>query len=95
MIKLILILVTFINIRCSAEEERHAPEPPFTDYCEMLARDIEGKMHSFIAGNHMFYIGVKVNTEWNHQYHETIGFTHPILGMVVPGVMEPPQGLVA
>jgi hypothetical protein len=55
-----------------------AAEPPYTDYCEMLARDIEGKMHSFIAGNHMYYIGGKVNTEWKHRYHETLGFTHPI-----------------
>ena len=55
-----------------------AAEPPYADYCEMLARDIEGKMHSFIAGNHMYYIGGKVSPEWRHRNHETLGFTHPM-----------------
>ena len=44
----------------------------------MLERDIQGKMHSFIAGNHMYYIGGKVNEYWEPVYSETIGFSHPI-----------------
>ena len=31
--------------------------PKYTDYCQMLGRDIEGKQYSFIAGNKMYYIG--------------------------------------
>jgi len=44
----------------------------------MLARDIEGKQYAFIAGNHTYYIGGKVDTEWRPREHETIGFTHPM-----------------
>ncbi len=29
--------------------------PPWTDYCRMLGRDIEGKQYAFIAGNHMYF----------------------------------------
>jgi hypothetical protein len=53
-------------------------KPPVSDYCEMLERDIQGKMYSFIAGNHMYYIGGKVNEYWNPVHSETIGFTHPM-----------------
>jgi len=52
--------------------------PPEADYCEMLARDVEGKQYSFIAGNHMYYIGGKVDEKWRPREHETIGFTHPM-----------------
>lgn len=55
-----------------------AVEPPYTDYCAMLERDIAGKQHSFIAGNHMYYIGGAMNTEWGMREHETLGFTHPM-----------------
>ena len=63
---------------CGLERSVSGAEPPYTDYCEMLARDIEGKQHSFIAGNNMYYIGGKVDEWWRHRYHETIGFTHPM-----------------
>lgn len=53
-------------------------KPPKTDYCQMLERDIQGKMYSFIAGNHMYYIGGKVNEYWKPVYSETIGFSHPM-----------------
>jgi hypothetical protein len=56
----------------------NAAEPPFTDYCTLLARDIAGKQHCFIAGNHMYYIGGAMNTEWEVREHETLGFTHPL-----------------
>ncbi len=25
--------------------------PPYTDYCEMLAQEIQGRKHAFLAGN--------------------------------------------
>ena len=52
--------------------------PKYTDYCQMLGRDIEGKQYSFIAGNKMYYIGGKVDEYWRPVYHETIGLMHPI-----------------
>ena len=39
----------------------------------MLARDIEGKQYSFIAGNKLYYIGGKVDEYWRPVKHETIG----------------------
>jgi hypothetical protein len=48
------------------------------DYCDYLSRDIQGRQHSFIAGNHMYYIGGRSSTEWKTTEHETIGFTHPL-----------------
>jgi hypothetical protein len=68
----IAMLCIVLAMHCFAEA------PPRTDYCDMLGRDIHKKMHSFIAGNHMYYIGGKVNTEWEHQYSETIGLQHPL-----------------
>ena len=55
-----------------------AEAPPRTDYCAMLARDIAGKQHGFIAGNHMYYVGGQSTTKWRTSEHETIGFTHPM-----------------
>ena len=52
-------------------------QPPFTDYCDMLARNIQGKAHGFMAGNLMYYVGGQTNTEWDVTEHETLGFTHP------------------
>jgi len=51
---------------------------PFTDYNAMLARDIAGKKHGFLAGNLMNYIGGAANAEYEITEFETIGFTHPL-----------------
>ncbi|MBI9017077.1 MAG: chitobiase/beta-hexosaminidase C-terminal domain-containing protein [Phycisphaerae bacterium] len=53
-------------------------KPPYTDYCEMLARDIQGIQHGFLAGRHMYYCGGKTSAEWDVIENETIGFTHPM-----------------
>jgi hypothetical protein len=50
--------------------------PPFTDYCEYLAQEIQGKKHGFLAGNRTYYIG-GFHPSWSVGEHETIGFTHP------------------
>ena len=52
--------------------------PPYTDYCHMLARDIAGKQHGFLAGNHLYYVGGASDTKWRTKEHETLGFTHPM-----------------
>ena len=66
---LLTILFVMLFLPLQAQQK-----PPVTDYCEMLERDIQGKMYSFIAGNHMYYIGGKVNEYWEPVYSETIGF---------------------
>lgn len=50
--------------------------PPFTDYCEYLSQEIQGKKHGFLAGNRTYYIG-GFHPSWTVGEHETIGFTHP------------------
>lgn len=51
-------------------------EPEFTDYCDMLSQEIQGKKHGFMAGNLTYYIG-GFFPSWRHSEDETIGFTHP------------------
>ena len=51
---------------------------PATDYCAMLGRNIHGKQHAFLAGNHMYYIGGKVNEVWEPLRSETLGLMHPV-----------------
>jgi len=50
--------------------------PPYTDYCEILARDINGKKHGFLAGNLLYYVGGQTNGEWDITEQETLGFSH-------------------
>jgi len=52
--------------------------PPDTDYCEMLARDIAGRQHGFLAGNHLYYVGGQADPKWRITEHETLGSTHPM-----------------
>lgn len=69
--RLIFMSVFFISVGAVAS-------PKYTDYCAMLARDIEGKQYSFIAGNKLYYIGGKVDEYWRPVRHETIGLMHPM-----------------
>ncbi|HUS90625.1 MAG TPA: PA14 domain-containing protein [Phycisphaerae bacterium] len=52
--------------------------PPPADYCKMLACDIAGKRHGFLAGNHLYYVGGASDVNWRTTEHETLGFTHPM-----------------
>ena len=72
--KIILAIIFFLLCSCVSAQQ----QPPVTDYCKMLERDIQGKMYSFMAGNHKYYIGGKVNEYWEPVYSETIGFMHPM-----------------
>ena len=38
-----------------------AGQPPYTDYCALLARDIQGIQHGFLAGNNLYYCGGKTD----------------------------------
>ena len=51
-------------------------QPPFTDYCERLTHQIQGRKHGFMAGNVTYYIG-GFHAVWNPVENETIGLTHP------------------
>ncbi|ARN56162.1 hypothetical protein STSP1_00535 [Sedimentisphaera salicampi] len=51
-------------------------EPAYTDYCDMLSQEVQGKKHGFLAGNLNYYIG-GFHACWNPTEEETIGFTHP------------------
>ena len=51
-------------------------EPPFTDYCQRLQQEVQGKKHGFLAGNLTYYVG-GFHASWDLKEHETIGLTHP------------------
>lgn len=53
-----------------------AQTPPFTDYCDFLTQEIQGKKHGFMAGNNSYYVG-GYTPVWNAQEDETVGLTHP------------------
>ena len=50
--------------------------PPYTDYCDMLSQEIQGRKHAFLAGNLTYYVGGRYAC-WRPVEDETIGLTHP------------------
>ena len=51
-------------------------KPSFTDYCQRLEQEIQGRKHGFLAGNVTYYIG-GFHASWRPVEDETIGLTHP------------------
>lgn len=51
-------------------------KPPFTDYCQRLEQEIQGRKHGFLAGNVTYYVG-GFHASWKPIEDETIGLTHP------------------
>lgn len=51
-------------------------KPPFTDYCQRLEQEIQGRKHGFLAGNVTYYVG-GFHASWKLIEDETIGLTHP------------------
>lgn len=51
-------------------------KPEFTDYCERLEQEIQGRKHGFLAGNVTYYVG-GYHGSWKLIEDETIGLTHP------------------
>lgn len=72
--KRILFFLTVLFFQSLSHAEAR---PVYTDYCQMLARDIQGKGHGFLAGNLLYYVGGQASAEWNIIEEETLGFTHP------------------
>lgn len=54
----------------------HAKAPPFSDYCQRLQQEIQGKKHGFLAGNVTYYVG-GFHASWELKEQETLGLTHP------------------
>ncbi len=62
---------------CSPCRDALADEKPvFTDYCQRLEQEIQGRKHGFLAGNVSYYIG-GFHASWKLIEDETIGLTHP------------------
>lgn len=53
-----------------------AEAPAFSDYCQRLQQDVQGKKHGFLAGNVTYYVG-GFHASWELKEHETLGLTHP------------------
>ena len=53
-----------------------AEASPFSDYCQRLQQEIQGKKHGFLAGNVTYYVG-GFHASWEVKEHETLGLTHP------------------
>ena len=51
-------------------------KPKFTDYCQRLEQEIQGRKHGFMAGNLTYYVG-GFHASWKLMEDETIGLTHP------------------
>ena len=65
----VLFLLSLVNLQASEK-------PPFTDYCQRLEHEIQGRKHGFLAGNATYYIG-GFHASWKLVEDETIGLTHP------------------
>ena len=74
-VKSLFLVLSLLSICTLAQEVK----PPYTDYCKMLERDIEGQHHGFLAGNKLYYVSGMSPAEWDKMIEtETLGFTHPI-----------------
>ena len=71
-----IIIIAIFFISCSLFDGNNGDvKPPFTDYCEMIARDIAGKKHGVLAGNLMNYVGGQSNANYDIVEHETISLS--------------------
>ena len=62
---------------CQLIDDAPATEkPPFTDYCQRLEHEVQGKKHGFLAGNVAYYVG-GFHASWKLIEDETLGLTHP------------------
>ena len=66
-------IFTLLSLCCS---DGLADKPPFTDYCQRLQQEVQGRKHGFLAGNVTYYVG-GFHASWKLIEHETIGLTHP------------------
>ena len=69
-------VLIFCAILVSCSDIQADEKPDFSDYCERLEHEIQGRKHGFMAGNLSYYIG-GFHASWNLVEDETIGLTHP------------------
>ncbi|MCH2059249.1 MAG: hypothetical protein MK183_01355 [Verrucomicrobiales bacterium] len=67
-------IIILFSLPCTATAANE--KPPFTDYCQRLEQEIQGRKHGFLAGNISYYIG-GFHASWKPTEDETIGLTHP------------------
>ena len=73
----LLLLAAISALHGSSPTEMSSVPPPHTDYCALLGEDdIQGKKSGFLAGNQVYYIGGKYESQ-SCTENETIGLTHP------------------
>ncbi|NQU23361.1 MAG: hypothetical protein HQ567_18935 [Candidatus Nealsonbacteria bacterium] len=71
-----LLPVALLAAAADGQSKPARDAPPYTDYCAMLAQEIQGRKHAFLAGNLVYYVGGRYNC-WKHHEDETLGLTHP------------------
>jgi len=71
-----LSLIPAVLVLLFASSDTLAGAPPFSDYCQHLQQDVQGKKHGFLAGNVTYYVG-GFHASWELKEHETLGLTHP------------------
>ena len=69
-----LLVVALAVALCSSDS--FAAAPPYSDYCQRLQQQIQGRKHGFLAGNVTYYVG-GYHASWELKEHETLGLTHP------------------
>jgi hypothetical protein len=70
------ILAVVLLCGCAVGPVNASERPPFSDYCQRLEQEIQGRKHGFLAGNVTYYVG-GYYASWKLLEDETIGLTHP------------------
>ena len=65
-----------VSCLCVTVSAISSEKPEFSDYCERLEQEIQGRKHGFLAGNVTYYVG-GFHASWKVIEDETIGLTHP------------------
>lgn len=70
------VLISAVLVLRFTTNDTLAEAPPFSDYCQRLQQEVQGKKHGFLAGNVTYYVG-GYHASWELKEHETLGLTHP------------------
>ena len=71
----VILILTMLVAGVTRPGEAVAAEdwkPPFVDYCQRLAQEVQGRKHGFLAGNVTYYVG-GFHASWRVAEDETIG----------------------
>lgn len=69
-------LISAVLVLLFAANDTLAEAPPFSDYCQRLQQEVQGKKHGFLAENVTYYVG-GFHASWKPVEGETLGLTHP------------------